>query len=611
MKKPKRNFSGILNTAPIHPIAIKKPTNVLANELFLTGKMRDASALLIKEVLVHPENIQAQTLLDQVNFRRNGMMSYKEFNQQLPPSHPPSISLCLIARNEEKNIAHCLNSFKDSVQEIIVVDTGSTDRTVEIARSYGAEVRYFPWINDFAAARNVSIQDAKGEWILRTDADEWAEPAEMIKLLNAAVSGVADLYFCKTVSSDLYEADPNAYGVQNLRLFKNHLDLSFEHAIHETITTNLIDRKELRTAITNIVFLHSGYDISEEDMEAKIQRNLKICESGLEKDPKDRFLRMVHGIVTYRKDQSQGAIEMETACTELPQDVFPSKYLEMSYIFLIQHNARRQNKEIVSKYIDEALVDFCSDALMLQYLGEKLLFALGDVGYAVKVLNRALICNPSDMVSDLLDVKYYNPGQIKRNLLEAYLLLGDQQSAARIAGETIQNRLKSGGDIPVISGESSKNLEHLRSLDTLIREAVINGASENTWAQLAMLEFQLGRRGLSIICSGHALASNPNNQEALNLMGIAALQDKDDPLAQECFVSALILNPAGKNTRDNLDNFSTLQGISTSEVLFNQGVKWHNHKLFQKAAYTFMIVTRLDPQNSEAQQYLDSCVSKL
>ena len=124
-------------------------------------------------------------------------------------------------------------------------------------------------------------------------------------------------------------------------------------------------------------------------MEAKIARNLKICESGLAKDPEDKFLQMVHGIITYRKDQDRGASEMETACTGLPQDIFPSKYLEMSYIFLIQHHARCQNREKVAKFIEEALADFCSDALMLQYLGEKLLFALGDAGYAVKVLNRA------------------------------------------------------------------------------------------------------------------------------------------------------------------------------------------------------------------------------
>ena len=550
-------------------------------------------------------------LLDQMVFRRNGMMFYREFHQQTPPSILPSISLCMIAKNEERSIAHCLDAFKDFVQEIIVVDTGSTDRTVEIARSHGAEVRFFPWVNDFAAARNVSIQNAKGDWILRMDADEWAEPGELIKLLNAAASGVADLYFCKTVSSDLYKADPNAFGVQNLRLFKNHLGLTFEHAIHETITTSLAIRKGLKTAVTNIIFLHSGYDVSEEDMEDKIARNLKICESGLEKDPTDRFLQMVHGIVAYRKDPDKGAVEMETACTDLPQDTFPSKYLEMSYIFLIQYHARFQNKEKVAKFIDEALVDYCSDALMLQYLGEKLLFALGDPGYAVKVLHRALICNPSDMVSDLLNVKYYNPARIKRTLLEAYLLLGDLRCAEKTAKDIKQIGSKLDADAPVDAGETSKVKEDLKLLDSLLLETALKGAGDNAWLQLAMLEFQLGRSGLCMICCGNVLTRDPDNQEALNLMGIAALQDKDHQLAQESFIQALILNPSSRNTRENLDNFCTLQGISTAEALFAQGVKWFNGKLIQKAAYAFVIASRLDPQNADIKNYLDRCISIL
>ena len=607
MKKQKRNFSGAPKRVPIQTSGNNETTIAVANDLFQAGKMRDATALLVKEVLLRPENEQAQALLNQMLFRRNGMMFYREFNQKNLPSILPSISLCMIARNEEKCIAQCLDAFKDHVQEIIVVDTGSTDRTVEIARSYGAEVRSFPWVNDFAAARNVSIQNVKGDWILRMDADEWSEPAEMIKLLNAAASGAADLYFCKTVSSDLYEDDPNAYGVQNLRLFKNHLGLTFEHAIHETVTTSLAIRNGLRTAITNIIFLHSGYDVSEEDMEAKIARNLKICESGLAKDPDDRFLRMVHGIIAYRKAQDQGANEMETACTDLPQETFPSKYLEMSYIFLIQHHARCQNREKVAKFIEEALVDFCSDALMLQYLGEKLLFALGDAGYAVKVLNRALICNPSDMVSDLLDAEYYNPDQIKRTLLQAYVLLGERRFAERTAREVKQSRSKSEANVPVIVGEPSKIKEDLKLLDNALFEAALKAEEDIPWVRLAKLEFQLGRCGLSMICSENALARDPDNQEALNLLGIAALQNKDHQLAQESFIKALILNPSSRNTRENLDNFCTLQGISTAEALFDQGTKWYSGRQYQKAAYAFVIASKLDPLNPEIQKYLELC----
>ncbi|MCH8018826.1 glycosyltransferase family 2 protein, partial [candidate division KSB1 bacterium] len=87
-------------------------------------------------------------------------------------SKKPSLSLCMIVKNEEEYLQECLESIEDVVDEIIVVDTGSTDRTVEIARQFDAEVHHIPWNDDFAAARNESIKHASGDWILQLDADE-------------------------------------------------------------------------------------------------------------------------------------------------------------------------------------------------------------------------------------------------------------------------------------------------------------------------------------------------------------------------------------------------------------------------------------------------------
>src|SRR5437762_2853976 len=83
-----------------------------------------------------------------------------------------TISLCMIAKDEEETIGQSLASARAFVDEMIVVDTGSTDRTVEIAKAAGAKVFHFPWQNDFAAARNAAIEHATGDWILSLDADE-------------------------------------------------------------------------------------------------------------------------------------------------------------------------------------------------------------------------------------------------------------------------------------------------------------------------------------------------------------------------------------------------------------------------------------------------------
>ena len=83
------------------------------------------------------------------------------------------ISQCMIVKNEEANIERALSWGKGVVSEQIVVDTGSTDRTVEIAERMGAKIYHFEWIDDFAAAKNFAISKAKYEWIALLDADEY------------------------------------------------------------------------------------------------------------------------------------------------------------------------------------------------------------------------------------------------------------------------------------------------------------------------------------------------------------------------------------------------------------------------------------------------------
>lgn len=93
-----------------------------------------------------------------------------------------AISLCMICRNEERTIFRCLHHVADFVDEIIIVDTGSTDRTVERARRFTDRIFDVPWADDFSAARNHSLAQARGEWILILDADEVVYAAELAAL---------------------------------------------------------------------------------------------------------------------------------------------------------------------------------------------------------------------------------------------------------------------------------------------------------------------------------------------------------------------------------------------------------------------------------------------
>jgi len=94
----------------------------------------------------------------------------------------PKLSLCMIVKDEESVIEDCLKSVKGVVDQIVVVDTGSRDSTIEICKRYGAEVYYYRWRDDFSAARNESIKYARGDWILWMDADERLDPGSVEKL---------------------------------------------------------------------------------------------------------------------------------------------------------------------------------------------------------------------------------------------------------------------------------------------------------------------------------------------------------------------------------------------------------------------------------------------
>ena len=95
-----------------------------------------------------------------------------------------TLSLCMIVKDEEKLLASCLNSVKDVVNQMVIVDTGSMDDTINIAKDFGAEVYKFPWTDHFAEARNESIKYATGDWILWMDADETLDPESISELTD-------------------------------------------------------------------------------------------------------------------------------------------------------------------------------------------------------------------------------------------------------------------------------------------------------------------------------------------------------------------------------------------------------------------------------------------
>lgn len=201
----------------------------------------------------------------------------------------PRISLCLIAKNEEKFLAGCLESVQDAVDEIILVDTGSTDRTIEIAEQWGAKVFHFPWCNDFSAARNESIQHATGDWILVLDADERLDRESLEALRRLSWHPKAGGF--GLVIDNLLGENETSKQLQTaviLRFFRNLPSMRYEGSIHEQIIP-AIQRTGMPQFESKVRIIHLGYlkdTITERD---KNHRNLGLLINQAEAEPQNPY----------------------------------------------------------------------------------------------------------------------------------------------------------------------------------------------------------------------------------------------------------------------------------------------------------------------------------
>lgn len=205
------------------------------------------------------------------------------------PQKPAGVSVCMIVKNEERFLEQCLRSVHGIVDEINIVDTGSTDRTVEIARQFGANLSYCEWRNDFAWARNKSLDMATKRWIFQLDADEEVLPEshEAIRQLKNAPAHLVGVWLRCINTTDRYRGGGNmSHAI--LRIFPNHERVRLNGAIHEFPS---IDGSPLSMTgvMSPIKIVHHGYLTEVVKDRDKYARNLAIIEQGIEQEPQEAF----------------------------------------------------------------------------------------------------------------------------------------------------------------------------------------------------------------------------------------------------------------------------------------------------------------------------------
>ena len=315
------------------------------------------------------------------------------------------ISVCIITKNEENNIERCLKSIKSIADEIIVVDTGSTDKTIEISQKFTDKIYRFEWQDDFSAARNYALEQASGEFILSIDADEYLDnPNSLINAIKQAKSDTGG--WLVNVISDY----KNQYGQSErivtslLRLFRNHPKIKFKGTIHEQVIDSILGLN-LKIENTDIVFIHTGYNLNKELQDQKHYRNLNLLIKALENDPKNLYL-MNHIAKTYfalgKKDKATDYfLEVINKSTEV--GVFTIE----AYNYLSQIYFENQQYDLSIDYAKKSLAYVPKQQLPL--------FIIADNYLAKKEYDKAYFA-----FKDL--VEQFNDVDLKTKVIGQYLI---------------------------------------------------------------------------------------------------------------------------------------------------------------------------------------------
>lgn len=241
----------------------------------------------------------------------------------------PSLSVIMIVKNEAQWLGACLESVSSIADEIVVGDTGSTDTTVALAEAGGARVIHVPWTDDFAAARNATIEAARGDWLLHMDADEMLDPrgaaairaivdsdeeSDAVELVLANYSN--DMHAWRWTPVDPSDPMTRGYGgclpVGLLRLFRANRGFVYREAVHENITASVMERGG-RIRRTDIVIHHYGYDVAPEIRKRKARQYLDLARKKCREHPGS--LKCLHDLAEQAMACGETE-EAEGACRE-------------------------------------------------------------------------------------------------------------------------------------------------------------------------------------------------------------------------------------------------------------------------------------------------------
>ena len=315
----------------------------------------------------------------------------------------PKLSLCMIVKNEAANLAQCLTSVKDLVDEMVVLDTGSSDRTLEIAKEFGAITKSQKWTEDFAAARNEALKLVTGDWVLVLDGDEVLNTQiidDLKTVINQENSLVVNL-----IRHEIGAAQSPYSSVS--RLFRNHPQLKFSRAYHEAIDDSVLAllKQEPHWNIVDlpvVSILHYGY--TPEALQTKDKANFakNLLEKAFKENPNDPYICSKLGALYLQLGEEKEGLKLLKqglkANTASASILFELHY-HLANAYLHQKKWELANKHY-QKAINQPILPPLKIGAFNNFAG--LLQSIGDLNNAQAAYEMVLKIDPT------LAVSYYN-----------------------------------------------------------------------------------------------------------------------------------------------------------------------------------------------------------
>ncbi|MEP7013300.1 MAG: glycosyltransferase [Acidobacteriota bacterium] len=341
------------------------------------------------------------------------------------------LSVCLIAKNEERFLAGALDSVCEVADEIVLVDTGSSDRTVEIAFEYGCRVLHEPWRDDYSAARNVGIEAARGRFLLCLDADErLIHPEGLREALEAAPPGIGG-FFLERHDRVVRPGDgePDVYPIGMLRLFRNHPEIRYEGIVHERPNDAVLRAGFAVGALAPVHLIHLVSDLPYERLAEKQQRYLRLLDLALARDPNDFWSRYYRGKTVWfleRRDEARAIFRAMAESLDCPPPLRASALAMIATLL-----AEAGERVAAVSYLEESLALVPGASLPLYVLAETL-YADGWYAAAREAYGRVRrsldpAAGPPAVPGDLC----LTPGKRAYKLGCCYLAEGDLAGAER------------------------------------------------------------------------------------------------------------------------------------------------------------------------------------